>query len=95
VVNDAIIVVETIRNHAKAGLSRYDAAKSGAADRLRPITSTTITNFAGLLPLALSDPGWAPICQAIIFGEITATVGAVILIPALYILLAKKEGQPI
>ncbi|WP_319542999.1 efflux RND transporter permease subunit [uncultured Pseudodesulfovibrio sp.] len=90
VVNDAIIVVETIRNHAKNGLPTFEAARRGAADRLRPITSTTITNFAGLLPLALSDPGWAPICQAIIFGEMTATVGAVVLIPALYVLLAKK-----
>ncbi|XPV76758.1 MAG: efflux RND transporter permease subunit [Desulfovibrio sp.] len=91
VVNDAIIVVETIRNHMKAGLNVFDAARRGAADRLRPITSTTITNFAGLLPLALSDPGWAPICQAIIFGEITATVGAVVLIPALYVLLVRDR----
>ena len=91
VVNDAIIVVETISNHYKSGLPLFEAAKRGAADRLRPITSTTITNFAGLMPLALSDPGWAPICQAIIFGEITATVGAVVLIPALYVLLAKEK----
>jgi multidrug efflux pump subunit AcrB len=94
VVNDAIIVVETIRNHLKAGMPLFKAAGQGAADRLRPITSTTITNFAGLLPLALSDPGWAPICQAIIFGEITATVGAVIVIPALFVLLTKTETQP-
>ncbi|TIH18123.1 efflux RND transporter permease subunit [Marinifilum sp. JC120] len=91
VVNDAIIVVETIRNHLKTGVPLFEAAARGAADRLRPITSTTITNFAGLTPLALSDPGWAPICQAIIFGEITATVGAIILIPALFVVLTRKE----
>lgn len=90
VVNDAIIVVETIRNHHKAGSTIFDAARLGAADRLRPIVSTTITNFAGLMPLALSDPGWAPICQAVIFGEITATFGAIILVPALYVLLTGK-----
>ncbi|NDV22282.1 efflux RND transporter permease subunit [Desulfovibrio sp. JC022] len=91
VVNDAIIVVETIRNYIKEGVPLFEAARRGAADRLRPITSTTITNFAGLTPLALSDPGWAPICQAIIFGEITATVGAVILIPALFVVLTRKK----
>lgn len=94
VVNDAIIMVETMNNHRKQGLGLFDAARRGAADRIRPITSTTVTNFAGLTPLALSDPGWAPLCQAIIFGEMTATVGAVILIPALYVLLTSKTQQP-
>jgi len=93
VVNDAIIVVETIRNHIKTGVPLFEAARQGAADRLRPIASTTITNFAGLTPLALSDPGWAPICQAIIFGEITATVGAVILIPALFVILTRNGKE--
>lgn len=93
VVNDAIIIVETMRNHQKSGLSVVEAAQKGAADRLRPIVSTTITNFAGLMPLALSDPGWAPLCQAIIFGEITATVGALVLIPALYVLFTSDKPK--
>lgn len=93
VVNDAIIIVETMRNHRKRGLSIAEAATKGASDRLRPIVSTTVTNFAGLLPLALADPGWAPLCQAIIFGEITATVGAMILIPALYVLLSSRTTR--
>lgn len=91
VVNDAIIMVETIRNHRRSGLSIFEAAKRGSSDRLRPIISTTVTNFAGLTPLALSDPGWAPLCQAIIFGELTATIGAVVLIPALYVLLTPQK----
>lgn len=91
VVNDAIIMIETMRNHKKGGLDTFAAASLGAADRLRPIVSTTVTNFAGLMPLALSNPGWAPLCQAIIFGELTATVGAVVLIPALFALLTPKS----
>jgi len=54
---------------------------------------TIVTNFAGLMPLALSDPGWAPLCQAIIFGEITATIGAVVFLPAIYILVTPKNEQ--
>lgn len=91
VVNDAIIVVQTMNNHRRAGMGAMEAARQGAADRLRPVASTTVTNFAGLTPLALSDPGWAPLCQAIIFGEITATFGAMVLIPALYVLLTPAE----
>lgn len=92
VVNDAIIMVETMRNRLKSGESLFDAAKNGAADRLRPILSTTVTNIAGLTPLALSDPGWAPLCQAIIFGELTATVGAMVIIPALFMLLTRERA---
>ncbi len=91
VVNDAIIMLETMNNHRRAGKDITNAALLGASDRLRPIVSTTITNFAGLMPLALSDPGWAPLCQAIIFGEITATIGAVIFMPAIYILVIPKN----
>ncbi|THB68143.1 MAG: efflux RND transporter permease subunit, partial [Desulfovibrio sp.] len=91
VVNDAIIMIETMRARRKQGQSVFEAAKLGAADRLRPIVSTTVTNFAGLTPLALSDPGWAPLCKAIIFGELTATVGAVVLIPALFVLLTRSK----
>ncbi len=93
VVNDAIILVETMRTHSRSGKDVFSAAKLGAADRLRPVVSTTVTNFAGLTPLALSDPGWAPLCQAIIFGEVTATLGAVLLIPALYVLFSRGERK--
>ena len=87
VVNDSIIIVDTMNGHRKSGLSANQAAQQGASDRLRPIVSTTLTNLAGLLPLALSDPGWSPLCMAIIFGEIAATIGAVVFIPALYFVL--------
>ena len=87
VVNDSIIIVDTMNGHRNSGLSVSLAAQYGASDRLRPIVSTTLTNLAGLLPLALSDPGWAPLCMAIIFGELAATFGAVIFIPALYVAL--------
>ncbi len=92
VVNDAIIMVETMNSRRKNGAGVREAAAQGVADRLRPIVSTTITNFAGLAPLALSDPGWAPLCQAIIFGEFTATIGAVLLVPALYVLLTRSKS---
>jgi len=89
VVNDAIIMVETMNNHIRAGKPVKEAALSGAADRLRPIVSTTVTNFAGLMPLALSDPGWSPLCLAIIFGEVTATLGALVCMPAIFILVTR------
>jgi multidrug efflux pump subunit AcrB len=95
VVNDAIILVDTMNSYLKKGHTSFESAMHGAADRLRPIASTTITNFAGLMPLALSDPGWSPLCWAVIFGELTATFGAVILMPALYVILTPKFKKTI
>ncbi|MCP4689021.1 MAG: efflux RND transporter permease subunit, partial [Desulfobacterales bacterium] len=92
VVNDSIIIVDTMNIHRKKGMSVFEAAGAGASDRLRPIVSTTMTNLAGLLPLALSDPGWSPLCMAIIFGEIAATVGAVIFTPAMYVALTPQRS---
>lgn len=92
VVNDSIILVDTMNTHRKQGMETTLAAGAGAADRLRPIASTTLTNLAGLLPLALSDPGWAPLCWAVIFGEIAATFGAVIFTPAMYVALTPKQN---
>ena len=42
---------------------KSQAAQNGAFDRPRPIVSSTLTNLAGLLPLALSDPRWSPLCD--------------------------------
>ncbi|NCC24621.1 MAG: efflux RND transporter permease subunit [Deltaproteobacteria bacterium] len=87
VVNDAIVMIETMNTHRKGGLSVREAAARGAADRLRPILSTTITTVVGLVPLALSNPMWMPLCNAIIFGLISATLISQLVIPCLYLLM--------
>jgi multidrug efflux pump subunit AcrB len=90
VVNDAIVIITTMNRYLASGYGLIKAAMAGASDRLRPVVSTTVTTLAGLTPLALSDPGWAPLCFAIIFGEITATIGALVMVPALYVSVTPK-----
>lgn len=93
-VNDAIVLIETMNNHRRNGLSVKEAAARGAGDRLRPILSTTITTTVGLTPLALSDPLWMPLCNAIIFGLIASTLICLFVIPCLYLLLTPdREAQ--
>ncbi|MEM9451221.1 MAG: efflux RND transporter permease subunit [Cyanobacteria bacterium P01_E01_bin.6] len=87
VVNDAIVMVETMNERRKQGLDVRHAAAIGASDRLRPILTTTITTVIGLLPLAFSDAQWFPLCMAIIFGLMSATVIALMVVPGLYLQL--------
>ena len=71
------------------GASVQDAAARGAAKRLRPIISTTLTTLAGMIPLALSAPLWFPLASAIIWGLLAATLFAMLTTPALYLLLTR------
>ena len=94
VVNNAIVMVDTMNNHLATGKTLVNAAALGAADRLRPIVGTTITTMVGLVPLALSDPTWYPLCMAIIFGLLASTVVAMVVIPAMYYLVG-GQGQTV
>ncbi|MCO7223352.1 efflux RND transporter permease subunit [Pleionea sp. CnH1-48] len=91
VVNNAIVMIETMNSYRQEGMSLVEAASSGAADRLRPIIGTTATTTVGLIPLALSDPMWYPLCMAIILGLIASTITAMVIIPAMYRLLTKES----
>jgi len=95
VVNDAIVMIETMNNHRRGGMAVRDAAARGASDRLRPILSTTITTVVGLIPLALSDPMWMPLCTAIIFGLLAATFTSLLIIPCLYVLLTRDAAPAV
>ncbi|MEJ2410130.1 MAG: efflux RND transporter permease subunit [Novosphingobium sp.] len=87
VVNDAIVMVEVINQRRAEGMDRVQAAAHGASDRLRPILTTSITTIAGLTPLGLSSPAWYPLCMAIILGLSVATILALVIIPAFYVLI--------
>ena len=89
VVNDAIVMVETMNDYLRRGYEVVEAAARGGADRVRPILSTSITTIIGLIPLALSDAMWEPLCYAIIFGLIASTVLSLAIIPAMYTLLTR------
>lgn len=72
---------------ARLQSARERRKEAEAADRLRPVISTSLTTVLGLIPLASSDPQWYPLCMAIIFGLAASTVFAMVVVPALYLLL--------
>ncbi|MTI12288.1 efflux RND transporter permease subunit [Sansalvadorimonas verongulae] len=85
-VNNAIVLIDTANRHFENGMDTVSAAARASAERLRPIVSTTLTTVLGLMPLALSDPQWYPLCMAIVFGLVASTVIALVIIPCLYVL---------
>lgn len=89
VVNDTIVMVETMNLRLHQGASLIEASALGASDRLRPIVSTTLTTIGGMIPLAISMPFWAPLAMAVVFGLMSSTVFAFIVVPALYRLVTK------
>jgi multidrug efflux pump subunit AcrB len=90
VVNDAIVMVDTMNSYQQEGMKVKQAAARGVSDRLRPVITTSVTTIIGLIPLALSDPTWMPLCSAIIFGLIAATLSALVVVPCLYLLFTPK-----
>jgi hydrophobic/amphiphilic exporter-1 (mainly G- bacteria), HAE1 family len=88
VVNNAIVLVDTINRQRAAGLDRIAAIHKASTLRLRPILITTLTTVLGLLPLALGMGEGAelqrPLALTIISGLLSATLLTLVVIPAVY-----------
>ncbi|WP_084396591.1 efflux RND transporter permease subunit [Henriciella aquimarina] len=93
VANNGIIMVDTMNTELQGGKSIAQAAANGAGARLRPILTTSITTVAGLLPLAIGSPMYAPLCYAIIFGLVASTLLSLIIVPCLYVLLTGENQR--
>jgi multidrug efflux pump subunit AcrB len=87
VVNDTIIMINTMNSYIKKGKSVVEAAAHGAADRLRPIVTTSVTTIVGLIPLAISQEMWLPLSTTVISGLLFATFLALLIVPCLFLLL--------
>ncbi len=93
VVNNAIVMISSMNELRRGGESVPRAAALGAAGRLRPILSTTLTTLVGMVPLAMSNPQWFPLAGAIIGGLIAGTVFAMVATPAVYMLVTREQAR--
>lgn len=93
VVNNAIILIDVINikvAEANTRSEKIEAVRQASLSRLQPIVLTTITTVAGLSPLVITDPTWAPLAVSIIFGLIFATILTLIVVPILYVRFARQ-----
>jgi HAE1 family hydrophobic/amphiphilic exporter-1 len=93
VVNNAIVLVDTINQLRADGAESIDAIRRASQLRLRPILITTLTTVLGLVPLALGfgEGGeiQRPLALTIIAGLSSATVLTLGVIPVVYLSLTR------
>ena len=101
VVNDSLVMVDFIngaRRGAPAGAEAdrlQRALLEAGAVRFRPILLTSLTTFVGLAPLMLERSTAAmtlvPMAVSLAFGVLFATFITLILVPAIYLILADSQ----
>ena len=94
VVNNAIVLIDTVNRLRRAGLAKGEAVLRGGHLRLRPILMTTLTTILGLLPMALS---WgegaelrAPLAITVASGLALSTLLTLVVIPAAYMAVPSR-----
>ena len=97
VVNNAIVLVDTINRLRDGGMSRIAAIHEGARLRLRPILITTLTTVLGLLPLSLGlgegSEVQQPLALTVIAGLSSSTLLTLVVIPVVYSLATALFGR--
>jgi HAE1 family hydrophobic/amphiphilic exporter-1 len=95
---NAILIVEFARAELEKGESLVQAALNGARLRLRPILMTSFAFIFGLLPLWTAVGAGAAARRLIgsvtIVGMIFSSAFAIVLVPALFVLVERLSGTP-
>jgi multidrug efflux pump subunit AcrB len=98
VVNDAIVMVSSLNRKVKEEGHSIESIAEGALGRFRPVILTTLTTFAGLVPLAYGIGGDLPMIRPMVlvmaWGLVFATAVTLVFIPVLYsfVLVRNAEG---
>ncbi|MDP4116320.1 MAG: efflux RND transporter permease subunit, partial [Bacteroidota bacterium] len=91
------LIVEFANQRKAAGLSRIDAIKDAAAQRLRPILMTSLATVLGTLPIALalgsSSGSRVSMGVAVIGGLMFSTFFSLYVVPSVYSYLSKKTAN--
>ncbi|MGK0184528.1 MAG: multidrug efflux pump subunit AcrB [Verrucomicrobiales bacterium] len=90
VVNDSLVMVDFINRRRAEGMPLIDAILIAGGARFRPIMLTSLTTFAGLMPLIFERSIQAqfliPMAVSLGFGILFATVITLYLIPGAYMI---------
>ncbi len=92
VVNDSLLLIDQTNRNRAAGQSAAEAVRDAGRRRFRPILLTSLTTFFGLMPMIFETSVQAqfliPMAISLGWGILLATGITLVLIPALYLVLA-------
>jgi len=93
-INAAIIVITALQADARASGRNADAVVGVVCNSVRHIGSTTITTFAGFLPLIFAGGGfWPPFAVAIAGGVLLSAIVSLIVTPALFVMFWASSSR--
>jgi len=91
VVNDSLVLVDYVNRHRKEAGSVAEAAKLAGVARFRAILLTSLTTFAGLMPMLTETDMQArflvPMAVSLGFGILFATFITLFLVPSVYLMM--------
>jgi multidrug efflux pump len=96
---NAILIVEFAIEEEERGIAPFEAVKSAARLRLRPIIMTSLAFAMGMVPLVVASGAGAAsriaVGTGVLGGMIAATVLGVFLIPLLYLMIRRigRKGK--
>lgn len=88
-VNNTILLTDYANQGLREGKGYTDAIADALEQRLRPLLITSLTAVVALIPLALSDPFWEPLCVTLIFGLIASTLLVITIFPYYYLMVER------
>lgn len=92
---NAILLVTFAHRAQLSGLSKREASLESATTRLRPILMTSLAMIAGMIPMAMAKSQTSPLAIATIGGLMLATVATLLVLPAVYALLASRNAKEV
>jgi len=98
VVTNAIVLIDLVNQHRRAGEALVPAILEGARHRLRPILMTALATMLALTPMALGLTGGGafisqPLALVVIGGLFSSTLLTLVLVPVLYLLVERLAAR--
>lgn len=92
IVNDSLVLVDYVNKQRLKGRALFDAVSTAGAARFRAVILTSLTTFAGLMPLIFLEKSTQaqfliPMAISLGFGILFATAITLMLIPIHYLIL--------
>jgi multidrug efflux pump subunit AcrB len=92
-VANSILMITFMEYARKGGASPLASAVTGGSGRIRAVIMTAAAMIAGMIPIALGAPQTAPLGKAVIGGLAFASVATLLVLPAIYAILAQRAAH--